>query len=87
MKIDKNDIYEMLALVLQCDMGSVEQIGEDAEFANLGMTSVTAIQLVVMLEEKYQFEFRDDDLLPEKFNTVKKLCDLLETYGGADHGT
>jgi len=75
-----DDIYEMLSTILNITLDEIKVIDENDEFSNYGMTSINAIQLVVMLEQKYDIEFLDDDLLLEKFNTMKKLCLLLEGY-------
>lgn len=80
MKFNKDDVYEMLASLLEVDVDLVKNINEDEDFQVHGMNSISAIQLVVMLEGKYDFEFRDEDLLINKFNTYKKLYDLLESY-------
>ncbi|MCL2592687.1 MAG: acyl carrier protein [Defluviitaleaceae bacterium] len=61
-------------------MEFVKNIDENEDFAIYGMSSISAIQLVVMLEEEYEFEFNDEDLLIDKFNTYKKLFSLLESY-------
>jgi acyl carrier protein len=37
---------------------------------------------VVALEESYGFEFNDEDLLFDKFNTIHKLSTLLDEYLG-----
>lgn len=80
MKICKDDIYKLLSNVLEIDVENVKNIKEDEDLMIHGMTSISCIQLVVMLEEKYNFDFKDEDLLVEKLNTFTKLFDLLETY-------
>ena len=80
MEICKDDIYEMISGILEIDADLVKDIGEDEDFSNVGMTSISFIQLVVILEEKYNFEFKDDDLLFNEFNTFSKLFRLLDTY-------
>jgi len=80
MKINQNDIYKMISSVLNNSIDIVRGMNENDDFAIYGMTSISAIQLVVMLEEKYNFEFRDEDLLIDKFNTFNKLFSLLESY-------
>lgn len=80
MVINRNDIYEMMSSILGVDVGVIKSIDENEDFSVHGMTSISAIQLVVMLEEKYEFEFKDEDLLLDKFNTYKKLFSLLASY-------
>jgi acyl carrier protein len=78
--INRNNIYEMISSILGIDIDLVKGFNENADFAVHGMTSISAIQLVAMLEEKYDFEFRDEDLLIDRFNTFNKLFSLLESY-------
>lgn len=80
MKICKDDIYKMISGLLEIDAENVESIKEYEDLMTHGMTSILCIQLVVMLEEKYHFDFRDEDLLVEKLNTFSKLFALLEGY-------
>ena len=80
MKVVKEDVYQMLSSILGIDIDAIKEINENEDFAIHGMTSISAIQLVVMLEEKYKFEFKDDDLLIDRFNTFNKVFDLLESY-------
>lgn len=80
MKICKDDVYKMISSLLNVDVEHVKNIKEDEDFMKHGMTSIFCIQLVVMLEEKYGFNLKDEDLLIEKFNTFTKLFALLESY-------
>lgn len=80
MKIIKEDVYQMMSSILGLDVEAIQRINENEDFETYGMNSISAIQLVVMLEEKYEFEFKDDDLLIHKFNTFNKLFSLLESY-------
>lgn len=57
---------------------SVEEIGNDDDLTELGMNSITAIELVVEVEEKYNFEFNDEDLLVDNFKTINRLVSYIE---------
>ena len=80
MQICKEDIYGMIARILEVNIEIIKNMNEDDDFAIHGMTSISAIQLVVELEGEYDFEFPDEDLLIDKFNTPNKLFALLEGY-------
>ncbi|WP_225999275.1 acyl carrier protein [Paenibacillus sp. BJ-4] len=80
MKISKTDIHEMIASLLNVDVEYVENIKEDEDLMMYGMTSISCIKLVVMLEEKYNFDLKDEDLLIGKYNTFNKLFALLDNY-------
>lgn len=46
----------------------------------LGISSITILEMIVTFEEKYGFTFDDNDLLQENFQTIGTLMDLLEKY-------
>lgn len=82
MKIFKDDIYKMISNLLNVDVEYVKNIKEDEDLTMHGMTSISCIKLVVMLEKEYDFDFKDEDLLIEKYNTFTKLFALLDSYVG-----
>lgn len=83
MKISKDDVYKIISDLLEVDVEYVKNIKEDEDLMVHGMSSVSYIQMVVILEEKYDFVLKDEDLLMDKLNTFDKLFDLLETYQGS----
>ena len=80
MKIIEEDIYQMLSSILDIEIDLIKNMKQDEDLAIHGMTSISAIQLVVMLEETYKFEFKDEDLPMDRFNTLDKLFCLLAGY-------
>ena len=80
MNIDKNDVYAMIASLIDADIDVVKDIKPDEDLMEYGMTSVSCIQLIVKLEEKYEFCFKDEDLLIDKLNTLEKIFTLLAGY-------
>lgn len=78
MEVFKEDIYKMISELLEINVENVKDIDKDEDLTVYGMTSISFIQLIVMLEEKYNFDCKDEDLLIEKFNTFAKLFSLLE---------
>ena len=80
MEYCKAEIYEMISNVLNVDNEIIANMDENDDFAIHGMDSSSAIQLIIKIEGKYDFEFKDEDLFIDKFNTLKKLLDLLTVY-------
>lgn len=80
MKIIEEDIFQILSSILGVEIDLIKNMNHDEDLATHGMTSISAIQLVVMLEETYEFEFKDEDLLMDRFNTLNKLFGLLASY-------
>lgn len=56
---------------------SQEQL-EDS-LPELGMDSITFIQIVVALEEEFECEIPDEKLLITEMDTVQKMLDVLQS--------
>jgi len=56
---------------------SQEQL-EDS-LPELGMDSITFIQIVVALEEEFECEIPDEKLLVTEMDTVQKMLDVLQS--------
>ena len=56
---------------------SSEQIEEN--LSDLGMDSISFIQMVVRLEEVFSCDIPDSNLFVAKMDTVKKIKDVLES--------
>ena len=56
MKIIKNDIYIILSEVLNVDITTIKNISENVDLTEYGLTSLSAIRMVIMIENKYMFE-------------------------------
>ena len=54
------------------------QISEDADLSELGLTSISLINAIVELEDYFDFEFNDDDLLVDQLNTVNKIEECIK---------
>ena len=55
---------------------STEQL--DESLPNLGMDSISFIQIVVGLEETFDCEIPDSKLLISEMDTVRKMLDVLQ---------
>ena len=56
---------------------TTEQLEEN--LSDLGMDSITFIQIIVALEEKFECEIPDEKLLITEMDTVQKMIDVLQT--------
>lgn len=75
----KEDILSIVAEVLKIDQETMT-IEPDESLLERGMTSIQAINMVVLLEGKYGIEIERQDLLFEKFDTINKILALLNRY-------
>jgi acyl carrier protein len=65
---------------LQLQEVSPDQIDDDAPLfgTGLGLDSIDALELVVMLEEKYGILIRDSEVARSAFKSVRTLADFIE---------
>lgn len=69
-------VKELVSEVLELKC-SIEEIKEDDMLSIYGLSSFTAIRLIVLIESEYDFEFLDEDLVFENFESVNKLVDYI----------
>lgn len=55
---------------------TTEQLQEN--LPDLGMDSITFIQIIVALEERFECEIPDEKLLITEMDTVQKMIDVLQ---------
>ena len=55
---------------------TTEQLEEN--LTDLGMDSITFIQIIVALEEEFECEIPDEKLLITEMDTVQKMIDVLQ---------
>jgi len=70
----KEKIIEFLNNMLNTDEKENKiNITEDLDLSEVGLTSINLINLIVYLEDTFEFDFNDDELLLENLNTVIKI--------------
>lgn len=73
-------IYEQITKIIEAyieDLKFDEKQYED-KLTDLGMNSITFIQVIVEFEEKFQIEIPDEYLLFSKMETVNKMAMVVE---------
>jgi len=70
------DVREQLKreIAEKCEISS-ESIDENALLPDLGLDSLQALQLVVLLEKTYHISIADDDL--QHFQTINKIAEFV----------
>lgn len=54
-------------------------IAHEDDLLELGLLdSISIVRLVRFLEERFEIEIQDDDLMPEKFRTIAAITALVE---------
>lgn len=77
-----DSFYEsLLQLVLDKSNQKEQNINKDTQLVeDLNYDSIKLVQLLVVIEEKYNVEFIDEDMDFGNFKTIGTLSDLVSKY-------
>ncbi|APB69873.1 acyl carrier protein [Paenibacillus jamilae] len=77
------DVYHVVPLlekILKLDSGELEQLTPDQDLRTLGLNSLSAVELIVELENELDITMEDDDLVLEHLSTLQGIERLLGKY-------
>lgn len=77
---DEKLIIAILSQLLNLNIETLVKIDYNVDLSIYGFDSLKAIQMVVLLEEKYDIELSGDVFVPNNFNTINKIKKVLEQY-------
>lgn len=77
MYINENRIKKVISLLAVIDKKDIEN--EDA-LVELGIDSLKTVELIIMLEDKFDIRFNNSDLLFGKLIQVKDVINLVKKY-------
>lgn len=65
---------------LMVEVGELsDNIGLDTTFQEVGLESITFITIVVEIEDYFEIEFHDENMLISKYQTVGDLVNYVES--------
>ena len=68
----------VLEIINRSENVEISQEQLEDSLPELGMDSITFIQIVVALEEEFECEIPDEKLLITEMDTVQKMLDVLQ---------
>lgn len=71
-------IFDFLQKVLMKYGEDLVEISVEDTLEDLGINSLAFIRIIIEIEEKYGFEFDDEDLNYQKFKYVKDVIEYIE---------
>ncbi|MGG4094493.1 acyl carrier protein [Paenibacillus lautus] len=77
MSVDEIKIKVKDSLKRLLEIGE-QEVTDQEDLNQLGMDSMSSVNLVVELEEMFDIVFDDEELLFENFSTVQKITDIVE---------
>lgn len=73
-------LKDIVVRVLKLSGDDEEQLNSDTDLMELGLDSMTCVEVVVNLEEEFGIMVEEEDLLVENMSTIRKLEELIEKY-------
>ncbi len=78
--MDKDKILEILADILDINSAELKKMPETVKLTELELTSLQFIQFIIAIEEKFNIEVLDSDLIMSNFETLENLYKTLTKY-------
>ena len=75
-KVTIEEVLEIINKNVEADAIVLEQVNDN--LSELGMESITFIQIIVEIEETFECEIPDSKLLLSEMDTVQKMYDVLQ---------
>ncbi|MBJ8191586.1 acyl carrier protein, partial [Bacillus cereus] len=73
-------VVPLLEKILKLAPGELEQLTPDQDLRTLGLNSLSAVELIVELENELDITMEDDDLVLEHLSTLQGIERLLGKY-------
>lgn len=73
-------LREIVARVLELSEEEAENLDREADLMELGLDSMTCVEVVVNLEDEFGITVEEEDLLVENMSTIARLEELVEKY-------
>lgn len=73
-------LREIVARVLELSEEQAEDLDRDTDLMELGLDSMTCVEVVVNLEDELGITVEEEDLLVENMSTIARLEELVEKY-------
>ena len=70
-------VREILAKHSRLDV-DVNNLKEDDDLYDLGLTSLTTVNIMLAIEDAFDIEFPDSKLNRKTFNSIESLVDVIE---------
>lgn len=73
-------LRKIIAGALELSEEEVQNLDREADLMELGLDSMTCVEVVVNLEEEFGIAVAEEDLLVENMSTIARLQELVEKY-------
>ncbi len=73
-------LKKIVAAVLELSEDEAKKLGSDTDLLELGLDSMTCVEVVVNLEDEFGITVEEEDLLVENMSTITRLEELVKKY-------
>ncbi len=73
----KDNIIDVISSLSVLDSNEIK---EEDSLISIGIDSLKTVNLILELENSFNFIFNDSDLDPENLKTVKNIIDIVSKY-------
>lgn len=81
--LNQENIFKIDSIILEIARVKSNEVMENVNlFTELGLDSLSMVELLVRLEEEFEIELNESDLRPSEFNQVKDIYRLISNYLG-----
>ena len=74
----KKKVRELIKSTLLLESEEVAKIGNEDDLELIGLNSVIMLQFIVKMEQEFDIEIDEEEIIPENFGTVNKVVQYLE---------
>ena len=71
-------VRELIKSTLLLESEEVAKIGNEDDLELIGLNSVIILQFIVKMEQEFDIEIDEEEIIPENFGTVNKVVQYLE---------
>ncbi|MDP4095718.1 acyl carrier protein [Paenibacillus sp. P96] len=80
METTVNLVVPVLEKVLKLPMGELDGLEPDRDLRSFGLNSLSALELIVELENELDIMIDDDDLVLDQLSTLEGIGQMLDRY-------
>ena len=71
-------VRELIKSTLLLESEEVAKIGNEDDLELIGLNSVIMLQFIVKMEQEFDIEIDEEEIIPENFGTDNKVVQYLE---------
>ena len=78
--MNKEKIFIILSNIINIEIDELMSYPECAKLSDMGLDSIKFIQFIIEIEEEFDIEILDSDLLLSNFETIENIFSMLQKY-------